>query len=384
MPYKVPGVGGSFYAPGERKANNTIVWRGRDDHGTRLEVATDTRDPKAAAKYVRAHLEIRASRRPPVAGATGVALATVARHYKAERSLDEKHPDWDRLAFIVDRDGTLDIAGINNATVKATGEAWLEQRRRAVANANAELVAKKKPPRHKPPSTGTANREVITPYRALMKYAEENAWRAEMTVRSLRPPEGALPSKPPTIADDATVLALLEAIETAIETAPTEWTRTKHLHKRAFTWLCHERGYRIGEWMRFDWEWVDLPAARARMAITKKKTDLRWEEFELSPTAVAFLAALGPRDAGRIFPWHSRSNVYKWSDDFLKPLGKKWRPHESRRAIVSAIVASTGDYKQAGRYVGHASERTTYRYRILRQADLAPAVRFGTKAVGKG
>lgn len=377
MPYKVPGVGGSFYAPGERKANNTIVWRGRDDHGVKLEVATDTRDPKAAAKYVREHLGLRASRRPPVAGATGVSLATVDRHYRAERGLDESHPDWARLEFIVDRDGTLDVAAINNATIKATGEAWLEQRRRAVINANAALVAKKKNPRHRPPSTATANREVVTPYRTLVKYAAENAWRGELTVRSLRPPEGALPPRPPAIADDATVLALLEAIETAIETAPTEWTRTKHLHKRAFVWLCHERGYRIGEWMRFDWEWVDLPGARARMAITKTKGGERWEEFELSPTAVAFLAALGPRDAGRIFPWHSRSNVYKWSDDFLGPLGKKWRPHESRRAIVSAIVASTGDYKQAGRYVGHASERTTFRYRILRQAELAPAVRFG-------
>jgi len=63
----------------------------------------------------------------------------------------------------------------------------------------------------------------------------------------------------------------------------------------------------------------------------------------------------------------------------VKPLGKKWRPHESRRAIVSAIVAATGDYKQAGRYVGHSSEKTTFRYRILKAPELAPAVRFGGK-----
>lgn len=128
--------------------------------------------------------------------------------------------------------------------------------------------------------------------------------------------------------------------------------------------------------MRLDWAWLDLPNARGRMALTKDKTNLRWEDFELSATAVAFLAALGPRDEGRVFAWHSRSNIYKWADDLIGP-AKKWRPHESRRAIVSHIVAETGDYKQAGRYVGHSSEKTTFRYRILGKADLAPEVRFG-------
>ena len=223
-------------------------------------------------------------------------------------------------------------------------------------------------------------REVITPYRALLKFAAGEQWRAEIVVRALPPAEGSLPPAPPVIAEDETVLALLEAIERRIDTAPTRWTLDKQLHKRAFVWLCHERGYRISEWMRFDWEWIDLPRARARMAITKNKKDLRWEEFELSPTAVAFLAALEPRDAGRVFAWHSRSNIYRWADDLIGP-ALKWRPHESRRAIVSHIVATTGDYKQAGRYVGHASERTTYRYRILKAPELAPAVRFRGKAV---
>jgi len=172
---------------------------------------------------------------------------------------------------------------------------------------------------------------------------------------------------------------MLETIEEKIAAKPTAWKTAKLVTQRAFVWLVHERGYRVSEWMRLDWEWVDLPKARARMAITKNKDELRWEDFELSETAVAFLAALGPRDAGRIFPWHSRSNIYKWSDRLIGPK-LKWRPHESRRAIVSHIVAQTGDYKQAGRYVGHSSEKTTYRYRILRSPELAPAVRFHVRA----
>lgn len=378
MSYKIAGFGGTFYAPGERKANRWIVWRGRDDAGTKLEIATDARDPAGAKAYVTKHLAERARRRPPAAGAPDVALATVSAHYKAARGLDETYPDWQRLAFIEGRDGKLEVRGVNNAVIKATAEAWLEKRRGEVALANAELVAKEKRPRHKVPTFASANREVITPYRALLKFAAEQDWRSDIVVRSLKAPEGSLPPDPPRIADDATVYALLDAIEEKIAAAPTPWTRQKHLEKRAFVWLCHERGYRIGEWLRFDWEWVDLPTARGRMAITKNKKDLRWEEFELSPTAVAYLAVLGPRKAGKVFPWHSRSNVYRWADQLIGP-NKKWRPHESRRAIVSHIVARTGDYKQAGKYVGHSSEKTTFRYRILRRPELAPDVRFGVK-----
>jgi integrase len=381
VPYKIPGFGGTFYAPSERKANRWVVWRGRDDSGTKLEIATDARDPAGAKAYVNKHLAERARRRPPAAGTPSVTVAIVSAHYKATRGLDETHADWRRLAFIEGRDGKLEVRGINNAVIKATAEAWLTKRRGGVTLVNAELVAKGKRPRHRVPTFAAANREVITPYRALLKFAAEQDWRAEIVVRSLRAPEGSLPPDPPRIADDATVFALLDAIEEKIRTAPTPWSRQKHLEKRAFVWLCHERGYRIGEWLRFDWEWVDLPGARGRMAITKNKNDLRWEEFEFSPTAVAYLAPLGPRTAGKVFPWHSRSNVYRWADQLIGP-NKKWRPHESRRAIVSDIVARTGDYKQAGKYVGHSSEKTTFRYRILRRPDLAPDVRFGPKKVG--
>lgn len=381
MPYKIPGCGGTFYAPGERKANRSVVWRGRDDAGSQLEIATDARDPAGAKAYVSRHLAERARRRPPAAGAPNVTLAIVSAHYKAERGLDERHPDWRRLAFIEGRDGKLAVGGINNAMIRATAEGWLKQRRGAVGVANAELVAQHKRPRHKAPSFATANRQVIAPYRALLKFAAAQDWRGEIVVRGLKAPEGSLPPDPPRIAKDETVFALLDAIEARIATAPTRWTRQKHLEKRAFVWLCHERGYRIGEWLRFDWQWLDLANARGRMAITKNKNDRRWEEFELSPTAVAYLAALGPRKAGKVFAWHARSNVYRWADQLIGP-DKRWRPHESRRAIVSDIVARTGDYKQAGRYVGHASEKTTFRYRILRRPELAPDVRFGPKKAG--
>jgi len=373
MPYQIPGVPGTWYEPGTRKGNTTIAWRGRLPDGTWTEFFTDSRHQAGAVAYLRTFLAEWHSRRPPAAGAEDVTVAQAAGFYRNDRKLAPNHPDARRLDFIVAQNGNLGVRTINNAIIRAAAEAWLEGRRRAV---DAAIAAGERVP--KLPSHATANREVITPYRALLKYAAGEEWRHEIVVRALPAPEGSLPPAPPVIAEDSTVLALLEAIEERIRTAPTRWTREKQLYKRAFVWLCHERGYRISEWMRFDWEWVDLPQATARMAITKDKTNLRWETFELSPTAVAFLSALDARDTGRVFAWHSRSNIYKWADDLIGP-ELKWRPHESRRAIVSHIVATTGDYKQAGRYVGHASERTTYRYRILGAPELAPSVRFAGK-----
>lgn len=388
MPYQIVGERGTFYKPGERKGNAYVLWRGRDDFGKKLEIITDARDPKGAAAYVRRHLEERARRAPPAARAAGVTLATADRHYRAERGLDKNddHPDVGRLDFIVSRDGRRELESINNATIRATAEAWLEERATAVSRGLALSDEERRAAginkgSLKVPTWSTANREVITPYRALIHYAVEQEWRGDLVVKSLAPPEGALPPEPPVIAEDSTVLKLLDAIEHKIETAPTAWSLVKALHKRAFVWLVHERGYRVSEWMRLDWSWLDLPNARGRMAITKRKGQPRWEDFELSPDSVAFLAALGPRDQGRVFPWHSRSNIYRWADDLIGP-DLKWRPHESRRAIVSHIVAETGDIKRAGKYVGHSSERTTFRYRILKRAELAPNVRFQVRKSG--
>ncbi|WP_421997865.1 hypothetical protein [Reyranella sp.] len=63
----------------------------------------------------------------------------------------------------------------------------------------------------------------------------------------------------------------------------------------------------MGEQLRWDWKTIGLPAARARMLISKPE---RWVEFEMSPEAVAALPQLEPRAVGRVFPWHGRSAMY--------------------------------------------------------------------------
>ncbi len=139
----------------------------------------------------------------------------------------------------------------------------------------------------------------------------------------------------------------------------------------------HERGYRISEWLRWDWERIDLGRASADILLSKPD---RWVTFDLSPQAVAALSAVEPREAGRVFAWHGRSAVYA-ALDAVAPAGIRWRPHESRRAVVTAVIRATGDPVAAQQYVGHANIKTTLRYNV--PDSIGPQVRAGGRRVGK-
>jgi hypothetical protein len=75
----------------------------------------------------------------------------------------------------------------------------------------------------------------------------------------------------------------------------------------ALVLVVHERGYRISEWLR--WNWKTIALGRREAGILLSKPD-RWVTFDLSVDAVAALSALQAREEGRVFPWHGRSAVY--------------------------------------------------------------------------
>jgi integrase len=143
----------------------------------------------------------------------------------------------------------------------------------------------------------------------------------------------------------------------------------------ALVTVVHERGYRISEWLRWRWETVALQEARASILLSKPD---RWVPFDLSPVAVAALGQMPALETGRVFPWLSRAQVYKAVDRF----GIRWRPHESRRSVVTAVRQATGSIKAAQEYVSHASINTTLRYE--RPDVVTPSVRAGGKRARSG
>lgn len=364
MPYRLSGIAGTWYRPGERQRREAgIVWRGWDALGKRREIATLTTDQTTAKREVDDALGKIARHRVPSPG-EAVTLAVAAQHYRAGKDLSDA--DAARLEYVVDSDGHLICATITQATVTALVNKRRAERVKASGRA---------------PSADTLTRDVVTPYRAVMRFAHRQDWAPLREFESVKPRKDEMPRTPPAAARDGDVEALLAALSSAIVAAdaiPGRWgaKRQKIARQRyAFLWLTHERGYRSVEWLRLDWAWLDLPNARGRVLITKPRA--RWVEFDLSAESVAVLAAIGPRDSGRVFPWRGRSAVYAWADLIGGPIGVRWRPHESRRAVVSAVLKATGDLKVTADYVGQGSTKSTLRYHIVQPGEATPAVRHG-------
>lgn len=381
MPYKIAGQPGTWYEPGTRKGNVTIVWRGQLPDGKWTELVTDAVDRPGAQRYVRQAIERWHRRRPPAAGAPDVGIETAARHYKdADAKNDTEKDRADRIVRYLGAD--TPIGAINQAHVTAAAKAYRAER----ARANAEAAAARRQT-YPPPSAETINREVTTPLRAIVHFAARQLWRPWIQLAAVKPEEGEKPRQQRPAARDSDVAQLLAEIARQIASCrPTAKGRDKASVRRAASLralyalilLVHERGYRISEWLRWDWETIDLGAAAGRILLSKPT---RWVDFELSPDAVAALSALDSRAAGKVFPWHGRSAVYS-AVDAVAPKGVRWRPHESRRAVVGAVLRATGDPAVARDYVSHANIKTTLRYRVVDRDEIRPQVRARGRRVG--
>ncbi|WP_428673613.1 tyrosine-type recombinase/integrase [Reyranella sp.] len=363
---------GAWYAPGTRKGNVGWAWRGKRADGVWTELVTHEVDHGKAKARIREALDEFDRRRPPAAGAW-VDLDTAARHYKATlRSSDEK----DRVDRVVRYLGAATpVAAVNQSHVSTAAAAF-----------RAERGAARGRQTYPPPSAPTVNREITTPLRAILRFAAAQQWRPLIELRAVKPLEGERPSPPRSVARDADVDRLLAAVGEAIEACrPTPTGRSKGADQRrlalralhALILAVHERGYRISEWLRWDWETIDLGRGQASILLSKPD---RWVTFDLSTELVAALAALDARPAGKVFPWHGRSAVYA-AVDAVAPEDIHWRPHDSRRAVVTAVIRATGDPVAAQRYVGHANIKTTLRYNV--PEPIGPQVRSGGKLVGK-
>jgi len=65
---------------------------------------------------------------------------------------------------------------------------------------------------------------------------------------------------------------------------------------------------------------LDLSADKVRLTIGKSRNKVK--SMPLPPHLVAVFANLAPCDGGYLFPWRSRSSVYKWFKPLCQRLGE--------------------------------------------------------------
>jgi integrase len=354
-----------LYPPGTRRGNDRYIARGRDKWGDQYEVILPTTKPRIAAKLAEQYQDKRNSC-PPAPEPAPVAAPAEARTFRlaAERYLEWRRPtkvEEKRLAKLVAAPLPDDLGG-GTLGDRLTAEVGQDE---LVAVARMLWQGGK-------PST--LNREALRPYAAVLHYAEALTWRAPITLRSFVEDE---PEREPAEAADlALVLANVE------RAYPAQWgikVDRRVDYKRALLMLLWERGLRLADNLRLRRdEDLDLKGGRIRVKIGKARGRVKW--LPISPELVALFANLKPCDGVYLFPWRSRSGVYKWLKPVVRGLKKQrpdlqFTPHMARHAFATEMLEAGVDAKvvqDGGGWSSYESVRRTYQHvreATLREAD---------------
>lgn len=297
MPYKL-------VPPGKRGP----CWyvRGTDASGP-FEFSTGKDDRRGAARWVEeVFLPDRARRRVPGRGEQ-VGFATAALHYKAANPHLSKAD-----AALVD----ALAAEIGEVDCRALG------RHSLVAAADALYPTA---------APATKNRKVITPGAAVLHFAADQNWCDYKRIKKFW--ESRKSTREP--ATDDTLAKLFEHLEDPPEKLAPQWRgKDPNIdHKRLLLAMLYELGLRITDYLRIEWEQIDLPAGQVRVRVAK--TDEQ-AALTISPVVVAMLANLPEPHAGPLFPWTTRRGVYAWLQRVRDRAGVHYTPHQSRHAMATA------------------------------------------------
>lgn len=317
-PYKL-------YPPGSRRDNPFYIVRGRRPDQREFEATTGSADPEAAGRiaadiYARI---VNEGRRPAPVGRTFDEACVAYVRWRNPSSADRERIG--RLRRLL---GPLPVTAVGQ-----------EDLVRAAAQHPRKVTG------------ATLNREYTRPFAAVLHYARDADMRGDIRVRAF--PERAVNVR---VAEKGDVQIL-------IANAKTEPQRL------LLCWLW-ELGSRITDTLRADWEGVDLAGSTIRLAIGKRGGAI--VTLPLPETLVAALANM-PARAGRVFPWRTKSGVYKWLRPLCLKVGVKFRPHDARRALATEHFDAGADPRLVQELMAHGSLKSTMRYRHVGVARLADA-----------
>lgn len=349
-------------APGERVKrvkgreypNRYYLVRGEVD-GRDVEVSAKTTDERAAQIF-KAELEAALLRdRVPRAG-EAVTFAAAAEMYEAFK--DPPRGDRTRIARLVAVVGARPVTELKLADF--------------VAAANLLYPGRK---------NETKNRAVIKPGAAIMHYAAENEWCAWLRMKKFE--EGPLVTR---ASDDATMDKLLDAIAAEHAAAETEHKR-RLARKKALliVWLFHHFN-RISDPLRLRWEeHIDLAERTYLLFVGKGNV---WKTKPLDPVVWEALANEPEKERrGFLFPWRTRSGVYKWLRPLARRLRVKFTPHMARHYGGKQLNRSGVALKTIMGALDHSDPTSSLRYQdadleIVREA-MGKIVRSAGKAPDK-
>jgi site-specific recombinase XerD len=300
-----------LYPPGKRGPS----WYFRFDFkGRRLERPTGELDRESAERYVIQYLadlykakEQQAARREIVTFADALAAY---RAFKPPRAVDE--PLFDKLE---QRLGDTAVTDIDHSLLVDTANALYFRR-----------------------SNATKNRSCLVPAAAVLHYAASQRWCDWLRVPLFKVPLKT--NRRPASTDD--VMRLLAEVD-----GP----------KWLIIAVIFETGLRITDALYLTADRGEGKVNAVRIA----KTD-DWMQPFFSEELEAKVAASERYDGDHLFPWRTRSGVYKWLLPLRRRLGIHWHPHLSRHALATELLRRGVPDRDAAAYGGWADTKSLHRY----------------------
>lgn len=330
--------------PGKRKGNRFYLVRGSVG-GRRYEVSTATGDRGAAATFRRNLLDAISEGRVP-GPHEAVTFRRAAELYLEFRDLMPKHPDRGRIARL----GALPIGA------KLCGE---------VVQADIVEAAHTLLPAAAP---ATRNREVVAVAAAVLHYAEQNKWCKWLRVRRFKEPRARTRAVTPEVAR----LLIANVPPPKQKNGGHVWHR-----KLLLTWLFRQ-GDRISDPLQVAWGDFDMEARTMDQRVGK--TD-EWRSVPLDDEVWQLLinAPNEVKRVGHVFPWRTRSGVYRWLRPMTRDLGVAFTPHQARHSLGKWLNDTGAGLKTIMATLGHADPKSSMRY----QAGDVEVVRAARRRIGK-
>lgn len=304
----------TIFPPGSRKGNRFWLVRGKVD-GRDIEFSTKTRDETSARilalEFERKYLEGRV----PSAQET-VTWSRACELYKNSRNVSKSDTNYLlRLEKVL---GSKDV--------------------RDITQADLDDAARRLYPAGSPE---TVNRQAFTPAIAVLSYAALNRW--------------CQPSKwkRPKQRDPETRAAAEAAGRLLIR-------NTDGKRRLLILWLW-KQGTRITDTVvRVAWERIDLRARTYEMWIGKSR---KWKTFPLDTEVWEELTAIPEAERkGKLFPWSTRQNVYRWLRPLVRKLGIEFTPHMARHRLGRDLNASGAGLRTIMDALGQKSPKAALRY----------------------
>ncbi len=217
-----------------------------------------------------------------------------------------------------------------------------------IGQSQIDKAAKALCPKH---SNETVNRHIYTPMAAILHRAAEAGFCDCIRVR--RPKLKTPKNRALSSADMETVISAFKG------------------EQRAFLIFLYYTRARVTEALNLKWESVDLK--RKHLVLYQGKTD-NYRGVHLHERLFLELANLEKNEGDFVFPWRTRSGVYKWLRPVIKELGIDFTPHVACHSFATRLREQGHDLRKIQEAGGWKSYQSVLRYASVSSSEIKDAI----------